>query len=163
MTGTRRDEYVPVAQEVPFDNENNDFQSDNVQDAIEEAGASVSSGFTWGKRGNLTSNEWLLNDDVSSNKSGRPVGTSSKVAQITVANEKVVSFTIGIYEHDGNSSNLSLLVSVTVSPAATTDDFDETDFGVVNLTKGKQLAVKVISGSPKNLIVNLQAKGAVVV
>ena len=45
----------PVAKVVPFDNTNNDFDASDVQGAIEEIGASASSGFSFGRAGGLLS------------------------------------------------------------------------------------------------------------
>lgn len=82
----------PVADDVEFDNSSNGFTSDEVQGAIEEiqqqAAVSASPGFTWGKGGSAGSGEYLNNDEVESNKSGRLVPFDGFVTTFFVNNEK---------------------------------------------------------------------------
>ena len=54
MSGSGRDSYSPVAASIPFDNSTNGFDSDNVQEAIEETRASASPGFSFGRSGNVS-------------------------------------------------------------------------------------------------------------
>lgn len=147
---------IQVAEETPFDNSTNDFESDNVQAALEEVGASASPGFNFGRASNVTAGTWLQTvGSVPSNKAGITVAlTGPQLASIYVANELVSTFDVEVYEHEGDEVNLTLLdtVSVVSSRSAT---FTSN----VAITSGRQLAVKVSSGSARNINVGLQLKG----
>ena len=129
-----------VAESVPFDNENTSFQSENVQDAIEEIGASASPGFSFGRNGNLSSNTWLRRPgNVPSNRAGVTIDIDNPViTRISCANRNVETYDVEVYEHQGNSLNLTLIGTVTVN-AATSGTFS------VNFTatRGRQLAVRL--------------------
>jgi hypothetical protein len=157
-----------VAAAVPFDNDTNGFDSTDVQGAIEEinesiieeTSASASPGFGFGRAGNVVASTWLTRSGgVPSNKTGVVMGINTPTLQrISIGNEDVNTFDISIYEHDGNEINLTLLTTVSVV-SERTDSFTESDFGTVAATSGKQLAVRVTSGSAKNLGVDITIKG----
>lgn len=150
-----RDEYNPVAGEIPFDNEGNEFDADNVQAAIEEIGASASPGFSWGRSGNNTSGTWLLNEGVPSNKSGRLVFINSPtLAQIFTASEDLATYTLTIYEHEGDEINLTVIDTLVVTNSRGANKLSN-----VNLTPGRQIAVRITSGSARNIIVGAIIKG----
>jgi hypothetical protein len=135
--------------------------SDNVQGAIEEvcnaAAVSASPGFTWGDSGNVVAGTWLINDTVPSNKTGRNFPLYNGVLfQISVANENVNTFDIEVYEHDGTTFTLLATVSIVAARSAV---FDSGDFGSVSITRGKELAAQLSSGSAKNVVVQVIAKG----
>jgi len=150
-----------VARGVPFDTNGNTFSSTNVQDAIEEIGASASPGYGFGRQGNVGTNTWLLRSGgVPSNKTGVEVSITNPVlSRIDIGNENVNTFEVSIYEHEGDEINLTLLATVSVvsSRSAT---FDESNFGTVNITSGRQVAVRVTSGSAQNLGVDITLKGS---
>lgn len=147
-----------LAKQTPFDNSTNGFVAQDVQSAIEEQkdviAVTASPGFSWGSSGNTTSNTWLLNDTVPSNKTGRnfPLYNGSLMS-ISVSNENSNTFTIQLYEHDGTT--FTLLTSV----ALVSQRSIEVQFTGVSITKGKELAIKQSSGSSKNPVVQLIAKG----
>ncbi len=156
---SRRDEYNPVAREIPFDNDTNGFVSDDVQAAIEEVNdsldVSASPGFTWGKSGNVTANTWLLNDSVPSNKAGRAIFiTDATLEAVFVRCELAATFDLEIYEHDGTTFTLIETVNVVASRS---EDFI---FGTpFSLTTGKELAIKLINGSAKNPVAGCVLRG----
>jgi hypothetical protein len=160
----RRDEFNPVAFTVPFDKDNDPscgFTKENTQEAIEElcnkAAITASPGFTWESSGNTTSNSWLLNGVVSSNKTGRNFPLYNGVLnQISIANENINTFDIELYEHDGTTFTLLTTVSII---AARSGVFDSSDFGTINLTQGKELAIKQVNGSSKNPVIQIIARG----
>lgn len=116
---------------------------------------SASPGFNWGRSGNANEGTWLLNDTVPSNKAGRTISLiGSKLIKIFTANENISTYVIGIYEHDGDSINLTLIDSITVTTAR-----GFTKISSVDITNGKQLAAKVISGSAKNVQVGVLLTG----
>ena len=118
---------------------------------------SASPGFTWGRSGNTPSGTWLLNDTVPSNKAGRTVSLSApSITQVFVASEQIDTFDIGIYEHEGDEINLTLLGTVSIITSRT---------GVFNVafpvTSGRQLATKIETGSAKNVVVGTQLAGGI--
>lgn len=149
------------ADNVYFDPTSTDLVSDDVQGAIVElqdkVGVSASPGFSWGRAGNLSTNTWLLNDSVSSQRAGRTVNLIDPViTAVSIANEDINTFDISFYEHDGDSINLTLLGTVSVTAARSLNAFIN-----VPVTSGKQLAVRITSGSAKNVVVGLQLSGTV--
>ena len=160
MAGNGRDEFTPVAEQVPFDNDTNGFISEDVQAAIEEVKNTVETtalpGFSYGRSGNTTANTWLLNNQVPSNIVGVPVGTTNPViTEIWAGSENLDTYDIEVHEHDGDEINLSLLTTVSVV-AQRTATFNIS----VNTTKNKQLAVKLVNGSAKNVKTFILVKGS---
>ena len=146
---------TPVAKSVPFDNSVNGFVSTEVQSAIEEVQSSASPGFGFGRSGNSPSGTYLQNESVASNVTGRYVYINNAVVKrVFVGNEVSSTFTITVYAHDGNLINVVTLGSVTVT-AATGGDF------TVNwaVASGKQLAIRITSGSVKNIVAGLELSG----
>jgi hypothetical protein len=146
-----------VAKSVPFDNNGNGFNSNNVQDAIEEIGASASPGFSFG-RSSANNGTWLNRvDRIPSNRTGVTIGIQNPVVtQVFVSNENVETYTIGIYEHDGDSINLVQLGTVSVT-SSRGDNFS-VNFPTSN---NKQLAVRVetVVGSVQNIGVDVILTG----
>jgi len=150
-----RDIFTYVAEQVFFDNSTNGYAADNVQGAIEEVGISASPGFSFGRSGNIPSNTWLNNEGVPSNKAGRYVYiNNAEISRVFVSNEKVSTFDVEVFSHDGNEVNLTSLG--TVSVVADRGDAFTVSWAVAT---DKQLAIKVSSGSAKNLIAGLELKG----
>lgn len=148
---------IQVAEETPFDNTGTDFVSNNVQNVIEEIGTSASPGYSFGRAGNNNPGTYLNRPGgVPSNTTGITVGFSNPILRkVVVATENLDTYTLNIYEHEGNSINLTLLttVSVTLSRSET--------FNVdVTVTQGRQLAVQIASGSARNIGVDLNLIGS---
>ena len=154
---TRRGSSTQVASSVPFDNESNGFSSTDVQGAIEEIGASASPGFSFG-RSSANSGTWLNRvGEIPSNRTGVTIGINSPVVvNVFTSSENVETYTVGIYEHDGDSINLTLLGTVSVTSAR--GGLFDVNFAT---TKGKQLAVRIISsvGILQNIGVDIILKG----
>jgi hypothetical protein len=159
----KRDTYVPVAEQVYFDPDNcDDINQENVQGAIEDlcgaSAVSASPGFTWGKSGNVANNTWLLNESVPSNKAGRTVILNSPIiTKIFSASEDADTYDLEVYEHEGDETNLTLLTTLSVVASRTGDS------GTVSVavTSGRQLAVKLVNGSGKNVVVGTILKGTI--
>lgn len=150
-----RSDNSQVASSVPFDNEGNDFESDNVQEAIQEVGISASPGFSWGRSGNANNGTWLQNDGVPSNRAGRFVFVNQpELFQIFVSNEDIKTFEVSVFEHDGDSINLTLLDTIVITSAR-----GGTKQSSVAVTQGKQLALQITSGSAKNIVAGVIIKG----
>ena len=160
MSGSGRDEFQPVASQIPFDPTNCDkIDSEDVQGGMEDLCSSLqdsaSPGFTWGRSGNLSTNTWLLNDTVPSNKAGRTVMLANvHIASVFVASEELNTYDLSIYEHECDEINLTLLHTVAVT-ASRTEQFTVN----VSITQNKQLAARVTDGSAKNLVAGLVIKG----
>ena len=151
-------EYEPQAEDIAFDNTGTDFTADTVQDALTEAGASASPGFNFGRAGNASAGTWLqITGGVPSNKAGITVAlTNAEIKGIFVANENISTFDLEIYEHEGDSINLTLLDTVSIVTARSAS------FSVmVPVTTGRQLAIQISSGTAKNINVGLQLSGSV--
>jgi len=151
-------EYEPQAEDVAFDNTGTDFTATTVQEALVEAGASASPGFNFGRSANVSAGTWLLvTGSVPSNRAGITVALSNaEVKEIFVANQDISTFDISVYEHEGDEINLTLLGTVSVINARSAS------FSVTyTVTTGRQLAVRLTSGTAKNLNVGLQISGSI--
>jgi len=150
---------TPVAKSTPFDNATNGFISTDVQAAIEEiqnnAQVSASPGFSWGKAGNANANTWLANEGVPSNITGRNIFLiNPKLTAIYTACASAATYTLEIYQHDGITYTLLTTLSVTAQRTKAFI-FDPP----ILLTTGKELAVKIGSGSAQNIVVGALLKG----
>lgn len=119
-------------------------------------GASASPGFTWGRKGNVSSANaaYLLNDEVPSNVTGRVVVFERpSIRKVLVTTSTVATCTFTIQEHDGLGNFTDLLAISLASQRATTQDYS------VSVTSGKQLAIKVTSGSCSNPVVGVILDG----
>lgn len=155
-----------VAKSVPYDDtiQTPTTNTDNVQDIIDylknALATSVSPGFTWGRSGTVTPLTWLLNDSVPSNLSGRIIFLSSaEIKKVYIANQDATSgIVLGVYSHDGDENNLTLLGSVTTT-ATRSNTFSVSWSVALN----KQIAVKLETGSAnaKNVVVGVLIKGSI--
>lgn len=153
---SQRDSYNPVAQEIPFDNTVTDFDSDNLQDVIVEIGNTASPPFSFGRSGNSSSGTWMLRvGGAPSNRSGVNVGFSDpKLIKVNSNTEDANTYELGIYQHQGDEINLTLVT--TVSVVANRNGSFILD---IPLTQGWQIAVKIETGSAKNIGVDLTLSG----
>lgn len=137
-----------IAIAIPFDNDDNGFTADNVQEAIEEIGASASPGYSFGRSGNLSQNTWLRRPgNVLSNRTGVTVDINNPiVTKVAVSNRSNETFEVQVYEHEGDEVNLTLLGTVTVNND--TGGIFEVSFPC---TRGRQLAVRLGSTSSGNV------------
>ena len=123
------------------------FIEEFVFEAIVKSGPSP--GYTWGRSGNLTDGAWLLNDTVPSDRTGRPlILTNPKLVAIGAKNEVTNTYTLGIYEHDGPGSVYTQKDTIVVT--ATRGNYKLLTTPIA-LTAGKELGMKVESGSCKNV------------
>jgi hypothetical protein len=164
------DKYIrmgPVAGSVPFDPDNDPdcgLTKDTVQEVIEELCKQVSKGaspgFGWGRAGVANKNVWLLNNDVVSNKTGIPFGLNNgELLELWVGNENISTFDVTLFEHDGVEINLTSKATVSLV-SERFKIFNVSDFGTVNITKNKQLAMRVTDGAGKNVKVYAVIKGS---
>ena len=98
----RRDEFIQIAETVPFDNTTpgaTGMISTDVQAALDELNSkiqtSASPGFSFGRTGICNAGTYMQCETVPSNISGRWVYiNSAKVTTVFVSNELVTTFTI---------------------------------------------------------------------
>jgi|TARA_R110000851_G_scaffold91621_2_gene199986 phage gp45-like len=145
-------EYEPVSEDVYYDAS----KQETVKDRLDAVGGQVSPGFSFGRSANVGQGTWLqIVGGVPSNKTGIPIAiTNGELSLISVGNEDLNTFEIGIYEHEGDSINLTLIATV-IMVNERTRNFPLS----VSVTTGRQLAARVTSGSAKNVGVSLQLKG----
>ena len=145
-----------IADNVYFDNSGSGITADTVADALKEVGAGASPGFSFSRSGSIYGSSWLnRSGGVGSNRAGISVFIDNPVVTLVACTtENLNTYEVTVYEHDGDEINLTALGTVSVSN-------ERTKLFEVNWPthKGKQLAVKISSGSAKNLGVDLQLKG----
>lgn len=158
----RRDNFTPVATQVPFDNTINGFISEDVQSAIEEVNnnvqTSASPGFSFGRASNVNAGTWLMCESVPSNKTGRFVYINSAVVKrVFVSSEEISTYSLSIYYNDKLSTGLNLLTTVNV-----VNNYG--GYFNVNLPvpTGTELALLLSSGSAKNVVAGLELSGTFV-
>jgi len=148
--------YPEGAATMMFDSSNNSFESNTVQEAIEEVGAGASPGFSFSRPGDTWWSTWLNKaGGVSSNRAGVTVFIDNPViTKVACSSENESTYDLTVYEHDGDEVNLTELGVVSVTA-------ERTHIFEVNwaTTKGKQLAARLTDGSATNLGVDLQLKG----
>jgi hypothetical protein len=142
-----------------FNPSGSDLISTNSEDAIKEVRnkviTSASPGFSFGRSGVVTPNTYLQCETVPSNISGRWVYISSAVVKsVFITNELTTTYVAEIFYHDGNGVGLTSLGTVTVTSAK--GNAFAVSFPVPT---GKQLAVRINSGNPKNVVCGLELRG----
>jgi len=145
------------------------LEDNGVETPIGGFGASASPGFTWGRvkkvslptpsiiPANSEEGEYLLNDGVPSNRSGRLVPFNRPTIRriLLVAEENIVTnpavFTV--QEHNGVTFTDLTSVSLPVGQLTATHTLN------VAITSGRQLAVKLVSGECKNPVIGIILDG----
>jgi hypothetical protein len=154
------EEYDLIAENIPYDPSDSGLTATDVKAGLDELSTNIatsaSPGFSWGRSGNLSTNTWLQNEGVSSNRAGRTVTFSSpEITRIFTASEDLNTYTITIYEHEGDSINLTALTTLSATASRTADSGTIS----VTVTQGRQLAIRITSGSAKNLVVGMTLAG----
>lgn len=153
---------APVAKSIYFDPDNSpdcDLESEDIQDVIEElcekVSVSASPGFSFGSGGNVGSGSWLSNETVPSNISGRYVYINNAIVEeVFVSSQNIGTFTLGVYHHEGDETNLTKLGDVTVINSR------GASFQVSwAVPLGTQLATMIEDGAVKNPVAGLQLSG----
>jgi hypothetical protein len=122
-----------------------------------DGGDGVSPGYSFGRSGNVSAGTYLQTvASVPSNKSNIPVNiTSPAIVRVTAGSEDLNTYTLEIYEHEGDEINLTLLTSISSAASRSADS------GTINIsmTAGRRLAAKLSSGSAKNITAQVIIKG----
>ena len=128
-----------------------------VAEITTTAAIAATPGYSWGRQGSSIALTWLLNNGVPSNKSGLPFGLiGGQGKEVTIASSSLSTFELGIYEHDGDENNLTLLDTLSFTNTARTQVFTTT----FSITQGKQLATRVLTGSGDDVEVFLTIRGS---
>jgi len=133
---------------------------DSVQEFLEYLltviGISASPGFTWGGSGTINGGSWLLNDTVPANRTGRTIYIyNAEIVQIFSSNEIISTYTLGLYEHNKYTDTFTQVATLPV----TADYGDTIDLIDTPVTKGLELAMKVETGSGRNITAGVLMKG----
>lgn len=142
------------------------LEDNGVETPIGGFGSSASPGFTWGRTNDVSvpysvavdSEEglYLLNDGVPSNRSGRLVPFNRPtIKRILLVVEDPVGGAVQFTVQEHNSLTFTDLVTVSLTAGQTS----ATHSVNVPVTSGRQLAVKVVSGSCKNPVVGIILDG----
>ena len=145
--------------QVSYSNLSSGIPAANVQTAIDYlasfAATSASPGFSFGRSGVIAAGTFLQCETVPSNVSGRWVYVSSAVVTaVYVSNELLGPYQLEFLYHDGNALNLTSLGMVTIN------NYGDAVPVLWTVPTGKQLAVRVFSGTIKNVVCGLQLKGS---
>jgi len=107
--------------------------------------------------GIVSENEFLKNYTIPSNITGGFVSASNVTLNKIIVNTGIVStFDVEVYSHDGNSSNLTLLDTVSLS-SSTGNVFIISEPIALN----KQIAIKIVNGSGENIMVRDVGQGVI--
>lgn len=161
VSGSKKVSDLLDADQEDFDPGSTDLTSTKTGPAIRElrdkVTSSASPGFSFGASGNNSSGTWLRRvGNIPTNKTGIPIRFSNpELTRITSGTEDTNTYTIEVYEHSGDSVGLTLLTSLSVTSSRNGDS------GAISIaaTTGKQLAVKISSGSAKNIGVDIDLIG----
>lgn len=151
-----------VARSIFYDDQNIPTNlGDTVQEALDNLYQTTqvvaSPGFVFGYGGNAPNNTWFNNEEVPSNKVGVPVRFSSaSIQEINIGVEDLTNMDVSVYEHDGDEIALTLLTTVSIVVG---DGRTKTHSVNVPVSTGRQLAIRITSGSSKNPKVTLLIKG----
>ena len=154
------EEYELKAENIPYNNVDSGLTATDVKAGIDEisntAATSASPGFSFGRSSNVNNGTWLQCETVPSNKAGRFVYiTDAVVETIFVSSETISTYDVGIYYHDGNSINLVLLDTISV-----VNSRGGSFIIGQSVPTGKQLALRITSGSTRNIVCGLELSGS---
>ena len=160
VSGTKKVSDLLDAEQEDFDPQTSGLTSTKTGPAIRELAADISQTasppYSWGRAGNLSTNTWLRNEGVSSNRAGRAVALlNATITRIFVATEDLDTYTITIYEHEGDQINLTALTTLSAVASRTADSGTIS----VSATTGRQLAIRITSGSARNMIATMIVEG----
>lgn len=142
MAGSGRDNFNPVAGQVPFDNDTNGFTSDNTQEAIEEAaslGGLASRGpTTCGFDGGGSTGRWLeFFTNNPSNNSPFIIAEPCQLIAVSVSSSSNSTGTITIYKNGSSVQTISLSASKK----------NRVNGLLINFTDLDEISAQVTSGS----------------
>jgi len=142
------------------------LDDNGVETPIGGFGSSASPGFTWGRWDTVTASlatadaeagEYLLNDGVPSNRSGRLVPfnrpTIKRILLVVTEDITGVPASFNVQEHNGVTFTDLVTVSIPVGQKVATHSVN------VAVTSGRQLAVRLVAGVAINPVVGIILDG----
>lgn len=159
VSGTKKVSDLLDADQEDFDPTGTDLTSTKTGPAIRElfnsGGNSASAGIIFGRSGNSSATTWLQNEGVPSNRTGVPLDINNpELTRISTGSENLDTYVITVYEHEGDSINLTVIDTITV-----TSSRNGSKTVSLAITPGRQIAAAITSGSARNLKVTLSVKG----
>jgi hypothetical protein len=144
------EEYALNAENIPYDNSDSGLTATDIKSALDEldsqTATTIMHSVELSRQGNVTTNTWLLSQGTPSNKVGALVKTTGIITQVTCGSENLDTYTVQFYKHNGDSTNLTSLGSVSVTSARS-----QTFTVSYSVTQGDHIGVKITSGSGKNI------------
>lgn len=130
-----------------------------IQKKLEETSASASPGFFYGRANSVFPLTWLLAGVVPSNKTGWPILlNSASITRLAVSNDIVDTYSLDVFEHNKTLFTFIATISVTADFGAIVNF----PVGDAALTTGKELAYRLITGNPENILLTATMNGSVV-
>lgn len=157
--GTKKVSDLLDAEQEDFDPTGTDLTSTKTGPAIRElfnsGGNSASAGVIFGRASNTSATTWLQNEGVPSNRTGVPLDINNpELVKISAGSENLDTYTITIYEHEGDSINLTILDTISVVGSRNASKTTS-----INITPGRQIAAALTVGNARNVKVTLSIKG----
>lgn len=152
-----RDQFVPVATDVFFDNSGTTMVSEDAESAIKElfakvAGATgnVTPPFLFSRQGNLGLNSYLQVGNVFSNQAGQIIPGSNKIVALTITTSQAYNMnqTIQLQRRTGVSSFVDIPGAAITLPGNNTTFSGTIIFGSpINIGPNFELATYLKSGN----------------
>jgi hypothetical protein len=119
-----------------------------TEKSLIELVSSASPGFICSRKGVTSSGTWLESDGIPTNTVGIPILLNNPTLTAIIATNETASatFTVEIYEHDGTT--FTLIDTLTVTSSRSDKKVLTTP---ASLTSEQELAVKISSGTAKNI------------
>ena len=159
------EEYALTAENIPADNSNGLTDTD-IQGQLDElaqtAATSASPGFSFGRGSNVNAGTWLYRPgQVPSNKTGVNFSyTNGSLDVISVGTDDTDTYTLEVYQHEGNLVNPVLIATVSVTAQTRAIFVKDVDYTQTNpLVQNKQIGVLLSLGSARNIGVDLELSG----
>lgn len=140
----------------------NNSSSDGIWDIAAFSNASFTDNSTsltatFNRSGAVGANTWLLLNGVLSSVTGfRSSVVSGTVVRLFTSTSATSTYTIGLYTHDGNLVN-----SVRIATLAVVSGISAESTPSLSLANGKQLAIKIESGSVSDVLASAIIKGSI--
>lgn len=111
----------------------------------------------FGRSGAVSVDTWLLLNGVPSNSAGyRTAVTTAKVVRLFTNTGATSTYTVGLYAHDG-----ALVNNVQLATLAVTAGVGAESTLSISVASGKQLAIKLESGSVTDVLAGVVLKGLI--
>jgi len=133
-----------------------------IDNTLDFVATSASPGFSFGRANNVNAGTFLLRPGgPPSNQTGVTFGLyNGSLDVITVGTENLNTYSLNVWQHDGNFINPVLITSVNLVTTRAQTLVKGIDYTEINAPiRGKQFAVELATGSGRNPGVDLQLSG----